>query len=131
MDGECSICLDTLLIGKTEKLSCGHYFHRSCINTWFEQKKICPLCRHKFKYSFKCCNIKYSFLKYKLKIEPTYIFIGGLFYKKRLKFEFISKVGYVKDCFIIYYKNKIIKYKIQSIKESIELFNIIRNKFFI
>ena len=129
MDVECSICLDTLLIGKNEKLICGHYFHTECIDTWFERKKICPLCRYQFKHSYKCKSMNYSFIHYKLSIESDRLIVRGLFYTKQLKFDFISKVGHIHDCFIIYYKNKIIKYKLYSHDEAFELFNIIKNKF--
>jgi hypothetical protein len=26
-------------------LGCGHKFHKKCIEEWFKQKKICPICR--------------------------------------------------------------------------------------
>lgn len=129
MEGECSICLETLLIGKTAKLSCGHYFHTQCIDTWFEHKKICPLCRHQFKHSYKCKSMNYSFIHYTLLIESDRLIVRGLFYNKHIKFDFISKVGYIRDCFIIYYKNKIIKYKLYSHEDTFELFNILKNKF--
>jgi len=129
MDGECSICLDTLLIGKNYKLSCGHYFHTQCIDTWFKRTNICPLCRYEFKYIFGCRSIKYKFLKYKLIIESNKIIINGLFIKKHFYFYNIIRIGYIKDCFIIYYKNKIMKYRLESNTKTFELFNILKNKF--
>ena len=49
----CSICFDTLV--DNEELSCGHKFHKKCIENWFWQGKdsntiggiydSCPLCR--------------------------------------------------------------------------------------
>lgn len=42
---ECCICYEGVIEGK--KLSCGHIYHKECIDTWFNEKKICPYCRHK------------------------------------------------------------------------------------
>ena len=46
----CGICLDLILeIWNTEAkasiTTCGHIFHYDCIRKWFNQKKICPICR--------------------------------------------------------------------------------------
>ena len=49
----CSICLDT--INNDLKLDCGHDFHKSCIDKWFETQTnedhilTCPLCRFEVK----------------------------------------------------------------------------------
>jgi hypothetical protein len=44
---ECSICLDTYIIGVTKVtlLPCQgqHSFHTECIKQWFKDKHICPL----------------------------------------------------------------------------------------
>lgn len=46
---ECPICLEDLIVNKTEKrLICGHIFHKECILTWFGIKFACPLCRKSF-----------------------------------------------------------------------------------
>ena len=47
---ECPICCDTIPDGDgtdvdRHALSCGHVFHRSCIQEWFQRKATCPLCR--------------------------------------------------------------------------------------
>lgn len=43
-EGECCICYDGIVEGKM--LSCGHIYHKECIDEWFKEKKICPYCRH-------------------------------------------------------------------------------------
>lgn len=47
-DYECSICRENLQPEQeARKLNaCGHWFHKSCIDTWFQQNVHCPLCRH-------------------------------------------------------------------------------------
>lgn len=48
----CSICLSKILVNNTIAIlaSCGHTFHRACINKYKESGgKTCPLCRAKFK----------------------------------------------------------------------------------
>jgi hypothetical protein len=48
-DAQCSICLDCIDSENTTyggNLKCGHSFHVSCINMWFEKgKNNCPMCR--------------------------------------------------------------------------------------
>jgi hypothetical protein len=42
----CMVCLEKRLIKVTT--SCHHEFCPSCIFSWFEKNKNCPICRHKF-----------------------------------------------------------------------------------
>lgn len=45
----CTICQDTLPhnTNTIRKLrSCGHMFHQTCIDAWFERNVRCPMCRH-------------------------------------------------------------------------------------
>jgi hypothetical protein len=45
----CTICQDTLPLNTNtiRKLrSCGHMFHQTCIDAWFERNVRCPMCRH-------------------------------------------------------------------------------------
>jgi len=44
----CTICRDTFTEGiEIRQLNhCGHYYHRNCIDTWFERHNTCPYCRH-------------------------------------------------------------------------------------
>jgi len=42
---DCSICLEGIKIGEEIKsLSCGHEFHKDCINECFKSTKKCPYC---------------------------------------------------------------------------------------
>lgn len=38
----CAICLEKC---NKKTASCGHYFHRACINTWRRRSTRCPICR--------------------------------------------------------------------------------------
>lgn len=43
---ECSICLNDIEGDDTvRQLSCGHTFHRSCIDLWLLRNAACPLCK--------------------------------------------------------------------------------------
>lgn len=44
-DGTCAICQDNVSRA-TRIRHCGHCFHASCINQWFEMNPRCPVCRH-------------------------------------------------------------------------------------
>ena len=42
---DCIICLkQTLSKDILRILKCNHTFHKSCIDTWFSRKLICPIC---------------------------------------------------------------------------------------
>ena len=41
LDTQCSICYDQ----GDYQLSCGHFFHKSCIAKWKLVNRSCPLCR--------------------------------------------------------------------------------------
>jgi Ring finger domain len=47
-DHACAICQDALTSEQQgRKLNaCGHWFHKSCIDTWLERDVHCPVCRH-------------------------------------------------------------------------------------
>lgn len=41
----CAVCLSEYELDESlRRLSCGHYFHRSCADQWLSQSKRCPLC---------------------------------------------------------------------------------------
>eukprot|EP00930_Biecheleria_cincta_P016257 TRINITY_DN13299_c0_g1_i1.p1 TRINITY_DN13299_c0_g1~~TRINITY_DN13299_c0_g1_i1.p1 ORF type:complete len:191 (-),score=20.52 TRINITY_DN13299_c0_g1_i1:260-832(-) len=41
----CAICLQTFLpLENVRRLPCGHCFHATCIDRWFQQSKTCPMC---------------------------------------------------------------------------------------
>lgn len=42
------------------QISCKHYFHKKCINSWLDRKKNCPLCRTN---CLQYCNQKKKFVK--------------------------------------------------------------------
>jgi hypothetical protein len=48
MDVPCIICQDSMEQGATVRkiTECGHVFHRTCIDTWFQSHVHCPTCRH-------------------------------------------------------------------------------------
>lgn len=49
VEGEvCAICQDGFAIGDEKRVirACNHGFHRSCIDTWFQENVHCPVCRH-------------------------------------------------------------------------------------
>jgi hypothetical protein len=47
LEEECPICLTMLKPGDSVRLleSCGHTFHRSCIDLWLLRRADCPLCK--------------------------------------------------------------------------------------
>lgn len=51
-DTECAICLSPFNVSK-ETLSCGHAFHKSCIQEWCRSSSSCPLCRKQFQLTVK------------------------------------------------------------------------------
>lgn len=44
VEEECIICCE-LIEDSATRLPCNHFFHRLCIETWFEKNSTCPLCR--------------------------------------------------------------------------------------
>lgn len=45
-DESCSVCLDEYEEGdQLLQLTCGHVFHRPCINLWLKGHCVCPCCR--------------------------------------------------------------------------------------
>jgi hypothetical protein len=44
----CSICQDTYVDGQAIRIisHCTHRFHKSCIDSWFDQNVHCPVCRY-------------------------------------------------------------------------------------
>lgn len=42
----CSICYDNILHDRPlSHLTCGHIFHKNCLDEWLERSKTCPECR--------------------------------------------------------------------------------------
>lgn len=48
---DCSICYNKINNKQLNVLSCGHKFHVSCINDWFERDNKCPMCRTETQHS--------------------------------------------------------------------------------
>jgi len=48
VQNSCSICQEDYVVGDTiRKINhCAHYFHKSCIDSWFLANARCPVCRH-------------------------------------------------------------------------------------
>lgn len=43
----CTICQDNIESNEVRRIMhCRHYFHRTCIDTWFQTNVHCPTCRH-------------------------------------------------------------------------------------
>ena len=48
-DPNCSICMDYMTTRNHRELSCGHKFHKKCLQKWkLEGNRTCPLCREEF-----------------------------------------------------------------------------------
>ncbi|KAJ5076766.1 target of erk kinase mpk-1 [Anaeramoeba ignava] len=46
LEGRCCICLEKFNEGDNiTTLPCFHIFHSSCIQTWLNMNKVCPLCK--------------------------------------------------------------------------------------
>jgi len=48
LDTPCAICQDTIRESDMiRRLSyCNHFFHKNCVDTWFQRNVHCPVCRH-------------------------------------------------------------------------------------
>jgi hypothetical protein len=49
---DCPICLMDILEGNVCRVlpdPCGHVFHMACIDQWFKQSTVCPLCKRNMK----------------------------------------------------------------------------------
>ena len=46
MPKECAVCFESIKRLQTyRQLECSHYFHKQCIDQWFQRKLSCPMCR--------------------------------------------------------------------------------------
>jgi len=46
----CNICISDLESGEfLRKLTCGHKFHKECIDTWLSENITCPICKKYFR----------------------------------------------------------------------------------
>lgn len=65
---DCAVCLGEFEDGEWLKHlpNCGHAFHSSCIDTWFESHSNCPLCRSQvfdLAVPFECSVSMYTLLE--------------------------------------------------------------------
>jgi hypothetical protein len=44
-DTSCAICQEDTGDSAWRRLHCNHYFHRGCVDPWFERNTHCPVCR--------------------------------------------------------------------------------------
>lgn len=44
-ENECPICLEKINHKTSDKLECGHLFHKDCLDKWFMNNYTCPICR--------------------------------------------------------------------------------------
>ncbi len=44
-DTSCAICQEDVGDSAWRRLHCNHYFHRGCVDPWFERNTHCPVCR--------------------------------------------------------------------------------------
>ena len=49
----CSVCQDSIVNTDScrKLIACGHIYHRSCIDQWFDRSVFCPTCRHDIRIS--------------------------------------------------------------------------------
>ena len=58
---ECNICFEEDYDNSLIQTSCSHIFHKECLNTWFEKKGNCPICRSEFLIKKTSDTIEYLF----------------------------------------------------------------------
>jgi len=48
VSSRCAICQDSIVINDMCRriLHCGHTYHKTCIDQWFDRSVFCPTCRH-------------------------------------------------------------------------------------
>ena len=44
-ENDCPICLEKITLKSSDKLECGHLFHKDCLDKWFMNNYTCPMCR--------------------------------------------------------------------------------------
>lgn len=49
VDSNCSICMELMTTRNYRELSCGHLFHKKCLEKWKQEgNRTCPMCRQEF-----------------------------------------------------------------------------------
>lgn len=65
----CPVCFDEISCKQQHTTVCKHYFHKECIQTWFQRSDDCPVCRT------EQLNDPFIVFKHNLKLimEETYM----------------------------------------------------------
>ena len=64
----CSICLNENKKYRNLTCSCGHTFHKKCINRWLKNNNTCPLCKRVIKEEAD----KYGFAAFTEQLRAAY-----------------------------------------------------------
>ena len=81
---ECCICLKKILADETIT-KCQHYFHRKCLNSWFEYSSNCPICRKHIENSIEKARYYIGIFSVILTMIIIYFFstkFVGIIYEK-------------------------------------------------
>ena len=65
----CSICLNENKKYRNLTCSCGHTFHKKCINRWLKDNNTCPLCKRVIKEEVD----KYGFAAFTEQLRARYM----------------------------------------------------------
>ena len=114
----CSICLENIKNDRKE-LSCGHLFHKGCIDLWLNKNTNCPYCRKQVSKEFNAKKnyLKYLYLKFNITINDDKIIISKKkLFSNNIKIISLNKIKSVTETpkygiIIFRYKNKLKKYK--------------------
>jgi len=49
LEDDCAVCMDhdENAAEEIKTLSCGHKFHKGCVDRWFQEDGSCPMCRNR------------------------------------------------------------------------------------
>lgn len=83
--GECLICLLSYQKGDTlVSLSCGHSYHKDCLQEWFVRQCVCPYCRHDVEHEYTTTMIAKKVKAFQDGNDPhkwddysSWLFFGG------------------------------------------------------
>ena len=88
----CSICLESHN-NKSIQLSCGHIYHKRCIDEWSKIRPLCPMCRKIVLSRFKIFTYTCYFAKSKiLDINNNEIIIRDIKTRKKIMKHIETKI---------------------------------------
>ena len=94
---KCIICFENISIGERHYLHCGHIFHCTCINKWFNfGKNYCPICRQNKDCLNKNLEIEMQEIGNDNNLNNNSIING----RNRYNYSYIIK--YIFGCFALY-----------------------------